>query len=98
MRNALIVFRKEFYRVISDKRLLFMAVFLPGLAIFAMYSFMGNAIGNETEDIETHEIILYVENMPAGFQALIDASDREFEIHEYKTGLQEVFWLVISTY
>jgi sodium transport system permease protein len=83
MKNAMTVFRKEFYRVVSDKRLLFTAVLMPGLIIFLMYSLMGNAIGNEAEDIESHTIVLYGENIPNDFSILIDGSDREFEVHDF---------------
>ena len=75
MSNVWTVFKKEFYRVISDKRLVFTTIFLPGLAIFLMYSIIGEAIGNEIEDIESHVIIVYEENMPDSItQALENSS------------------------
>lgn len=81
MKNALTVFRKEFYRVVSDKRLVFMAVFLPGLAIYVMYSFMGNAIGNEVQDIQEHTMIIYTENAPQDLIDLISADEKPSEFH-----------------
>jgi sodium transport system permease protein len=82
MKNAMTVFRKEFYRVISDRRLIFTAIILPGLAIYLMYSFMGNALTGEVEDVSSHEIIVYHENMPSDYQTLLNSSDRDFSFHD----------------
>lgn len=83
MKNAITVFKKEFYRVMSDRRLIFTAIFLPGLAIYIMYSLIGNALGNEVDDIETHAIIIYTENLPSDVEDLLIATERDFEFHEY---------------
>lgn len=71
MKNAIIVFKKEFYRVISDRRLLITTIFLPGIMIYLMYSLMGQAINNEMEDVQSHEMIIYTENMPLDIQTMI---------------------------
>ena len=80
MRNAMIVFRKEFYRVISDKRLLVMSIFFPGIMIFMMYSLMGSVMQSETQDIQMHEMVIYHENTPDsildGFQNIRNYSDK----------------------
>ncbi len=84
MNNILTVFKKEFYRVMSDKRLIFTAIFLPGLAIYLMYSFMGNAIGNQVDEVESHTIILYTENMPDTLRDQIVGDDqRDVEFHDF---------------
>jgi len=75
MKNILTVFRKEFYRVISDRRLLFTAVLLPGLAIYLIYSLMGNIIGGQMEEVETHEMVVYTENMSEDFQTFLADQD-----------------------
>ena len=72
MRNAVIVFKKEFYRVISDKRLLLMSVLFPGIMIFVMYSLMGGAISGENQDIQDHVMVIYEENMPETIKLLIN--------------------------
>ncbi len=87
MKNVWTVFKKEFYRVMSDKRLIFTAILLPGLAIFTMYSFMGKAIGSEIEDIESHVIVIYEENMPSTIRTLLESTGREFEFKEYESSL-----------
>jgi len=82
MKNILTVFRKEFYRVISDRRLLFTAVLLPGLAIYLIYSLMGNIIGGQMEEVETHEMIVYTENMSADFEAFLTTKDLNVKYEE----------------
>jgi len=89
MKNIITIFKKEFYRVMSDRRLIFTAIFLPGLAIYVMYSFMGNAIGNEVEDIESHTIIVYTEHMPDSYKTLLESTDRTFEYHDYDASMKE---------
>ena len=84
MKNIATVFRKEFYRVVSDKRLIFTTILLPGLAIYLMYSFLGGAIGNEFEDIENHEMIVYVENVPSDFNDYLDTLDLSVIYHDYE--------------
>lgn len=81
--NILTVFRKEFYRVISDKRLVFTAIFLPGLAIYLMYSFMGNAIGGTITDIQEHKMIIYTDNMP-----------NDFKLYVYQNEINPDFYLL----
>jgi len=71
MKNAITVFKKEFYRVISDRRLIFTAILLPGLAIYVMYSFMGSAISGTIDDVEEHTIVIYQENMPGTLLTMI---------------------------
>lgn len=83
MKNIFTIFRKEFYRVMSDKRLVFTAILLPGLAIYVMYSFIGNAIGGEIEDITQHKMIIYTENMPTEFQNYIYSNGINPEFHDY---------------
>jgi len=88
MKNILTVFRKEFYRVISDRRLLFTAVLLPGLAIYLIYSLMGNIIGGQMEEVETHEMVVYTENMSEDFQTFL--ADKDLNVrYENGEGLSE---------
>jgi sodium transport system permease protein len=75
MKNMMTVFRKEFYRVISDRRLLFTAVIMPGLFIYLIYSIMGNVIGGQVEEVETHEMIVYTENMSEDFSNYLDTQE-----------------------
>lgn len=83
MRNIFTIFRKEFFRVMSDRRLVFTAIILPGLAIYIMYTFIGTAIGGEVEDIVEHKMIIYTENMPTDFQNFVYAQNINPEFHDY---------------
>ena len=69
MKNILTVFRKEFYRVISDKRLVFTAIILPGLAIYFMYSLLGNVVNDRIEENQNHKMVIYEVNLPTEFKA-----------------------------
>ena len=89
MRNAIIVFKKEFYRVVSDKRLLIMSVLFPGFMIFFMYSMMGNVMEGETDDIEAHTMIIYEVNMPQSIKDLIALDDTPSEFYEVGSKTQE---------
>lgn len=47
MKNILTIFKKEWDRVIKDRRLVITVMFLPGLMIFLIYSFIGSALNNQ---------------------------------------------------
>ena len=83
MKNIITVFKKEFYRVISDRRLVFTAILLPGLAIYVMYTFIGSAIGGEYEDILDHTMIVYTENLPVEFEDYLESQGINPEYHDY---------------
>lgn len=83
MKNIVTVFKKEFYRVMSDRRLIFTTILLPGLAIYVMYSFMGNVLNNEQADIGDHEMIVYTENLPNDFIEQINSADLNVAFSEY---------------
>lgn len=87
MKNAIIVFKKEFYRVISDRRLLFTTILLPGLIIYLMYSLMGNAISNELEDVEQHTMIVYTSNMPESISTMLESDPLTTEEDDKRTVL-----------
>lgn len=67
MKNIITIFKKEFYRVMSDRRLIFTTIILPGLAIYIMYTAMGGALDNNTAQLDNHKMIVYTENMPNEF-------------------------------
>ena len=96
MKNILTIFKKEFYRVMSDRRLVFTAIFLPGLAIYIMYTFIGNAIGGEMEDITEHKMIIYTENMPTEVQNYFYSQGLNPEFHDYEpTNHEELTELIL---
>jgi len=83
MKNILTIFKKEFYRVMSDRRLIFTAIILPGLAIYLMYSILGNAATGMETDIDSHKMIIYTENMPTEFRNVVNLQfDDNPEFHD----------------
>ncbi|MDD3842005.1 MAG: ABC transporter permease [Candidatus Izemoplasmatales bacterium] len=50
MKSIWTIFKKEWDRVIKDKRLLFSVMILPGLMIFLIYTFMGTAMSSLNAD------------------------------------------------
>ena len=64
MKHILIIFKKELKRFFFDPRML-LAMFLPGVLIFAMYTFMGNLMHSNlfsTEVKDTTYQIVYTDN------------------------------------
>jgi len=66
MNNAIItIFKKEISRFFGDKRTAFSTILLPGIMIFVMYSFMGDALSNQFSVDENEKAACYVQNLPA---------------------------------
>ncbi|MBP5242377.1 MAG: hypothetical protein J6Z36_01650 [Clostridia bacterium] len=68
MKTALIVFKKELKRFLTDRRML-ITLILPGILIFLVYSLMGNffsATFNETISPDK-ELFVYIDNQPEEF-------------------------------
>lgn len=65
MNNAVVtILKKELARFFGDKRTAFSTILLPGILIFLMYSFMGDAISSQTSVDEDEKAVCYVENLP----------------------------------
>lgn len=67
------VMRKEFARFFGDRRLVLTTIVLPGLMIYALYSFMGSAMGNMFGTEEDYAARCYAVNMPASAETLLEA-------------------------
>lgn len=90
--NIWTVMKKELYRFFGDKRMV-MTVFLPGVLIYLIYSFMGNTLVSVMEP-ESESYTVQVENMPASVDAILDAAASELPItyvtyESPKTAVQE---------
>lgn len=75
------ILKKELARFFGDKRTAFSAVLLPGLMIFVMYSFMGDALTSQFEVEEDYKYVCYAQNLPADetVQAMLES---QFEFQE----------------
>ena len=63
-KDMLTIIRKEFARFFGDKRMVFTTVFMPGLMIYILYTFMGNSLMRELSTDDTYVAFAYVQNMP----------------------------------
>ena len=72
MKNIFTIFKKEWDRVIKDRRLILMVMVLPGLMIYLIYSFMGSAINTSVH--ERNEIVNVV-NAPSAFLDIVESLD-----------------------
>lgn len=105
MRNVLTIFKKEWDRVIKDKRLVFSVMLLPGLMIFILYSFIGSAIGSLYVDLDERIAIV---NAPASFVTMVDTAmdDAEWEyleitdqsVSEYMQKIDEAEWELLLVF
>lgn len=58
MKNILTIFKKEWDRVIKDRRLIITVMILPGLMIFLIYTFIGTAMQDMYTD-DVYDIAIY---------------------------------------
>lgn len=65
------IFKKEIARVFSDKKMIFSLFVLPAVLMFGIYGLMGMLMNNMVEDVEEHVSVVYVQNAPDGFDALV---------------------------
>lgn len=64
------IFKKEIYRVFSDKKMIFSLFILPAVLMFALYGLMGFLIKNMVNDVESHISTVYIQNAPEGYEKL----------------------------
>lgn len=100
MKNIVTIFKKEFTRVIKDRRLAFSVILLPGLMIFLMYTLMGNMMTKITTEVDAHVSRIVVENLPNTISQIMTATEykgvidtvtnpiTESELENYKTRLK----------
>ena len=64
MKNILVIFKKELKRFFTDRRML-LSMFIPGLAIYLVYTLMGNIFKNQTFSTATKNVtyqVAYTDN------------------------------------
>ena len=99
MKNILKIFKKEWDRVIRDKRLVITVLLLPGIMIFLIYTLMGTAMQNmTTEDVYDIAII----NPQADFTALyegiqnLDPDSNNTNVIEIQSSQLEAYELLVD--
>ncbi len=78
--NIMIVFKKELARFFGDRRLLLTSVFLPGIMIYLIYSFMGSAMADMFETEEGYRYSVTVVNMPDSVSAMTGGLPADFTL------------------
>lgn len=82
MKNILTILKKELKRFFTDYRML-LTLFLPGIIIYVMYSFMGDFLTKSMEVDPTYQYAVYVSNMPDKYNVLLESE--EFNISTVDT-------------
>ncbi len=105
MKNSVFtIMKKELARFFGDKRMVITTIFLPGIMIYVLYTFMGDAIMNNFTTDEEYKPSVSVVNMPEELSPLFEAANLEIveckeeqidsvkqEIKDSKTDLCIVF-------
>lgn len=76
MKNSVLaITRKELARFFSNRGSAIISIVLPGLLIFAMWTFMGDAMGSMFKPDESKQSVVAVVNEPASIEELADQAD-----------------------
>ena len=70
----LTIFKKEIYRIFSDKKMIFSLFVLPIVLMVGLFGLMGVLMGNVVSDVEEHVGIVYVQNAPEDVKAIMNQS------------------------
>lgn len=102
--NIITIIKKEFVRFFGDKRMVLTTIFMPGIMIYVLYSFMGGALMDQFTTEEDYRYEVYAENLPQDIEAIVkempidvkDASDKDAVeikamVEEKETDLYIVF-------
>jgi sodium transport system permease protein len=87
LHNIWTIFKKEWHRVIRDKRLVLSVMVLPGLMIFLIYTFIGSAMDNMFEG-EMPQVALV--NAPTPFTSFFEPLEETYETEAIAISLAEV--------
>lgn len=68
--NILTIMKKEFTRFFKDKRMVLTTILMPGLLIYAMYTFMGDGLSAMYTTGEDYVPEICVVNLPEAFQSV----------------------------
>ena len=76
---VLTIFKKDLARFFGDRRMALTTILLPGLMIYVLYTFMGNALSSQFSVEDTYRPTAVVENLPDSLSA---ALSQALEIQE----------------
>ncbi len=73
MKNGILtIAKKELARFFRDRRMVLTTLFLPGILIYLLYSFMGSGMSSLLGDDSQEPYAVYVDNMPASFEMIFE--------------------------
>lgn len=88
MKNILTILKKELKRFFTDYRML-LTLFLPGIIIYLMYTFMGDFLTKSMEVDPTYQYSVYVSNMPDKYNVLLESEEFNISTVERDLTLDE---------
>lgn len=68
------IFKKEVFRIFSDKKMIFSLFILPIVMMVGLFGLLGVLMGNMVSEVEEHVGIVYVQNAPEEVKTIIDQS------------------------
>ena len=90
MKNTIItILKKELKRFFSDKRMAFSTVLMPGIMIFVLYNFMGDAINNMVTVDDNYVYQIESTNMPGDIKTMMDSAGIASNITDIDAGSAE---------
>ncbi len=90
MKNTIItILKKELKRFFSDKRMAFSTVLMPGIMIFVLYNFMGDAINNMVTVDDNYVYQIESTNMPGDIKTMMDSAGIASKITDIDAGSAE---------
>lgn len=90
MKNTIItILKKELKRFFSDKRMAFSTLLMPGIMIFVLYNFMGDAINNMVTVDDDYVYHIECTNMPGSVKTIMDSAGITNEITDVDAGSAE---------
>ena len=103
MNKIAAIVKKELFRFLTDKKLMLTTVFLPGLMIYAIYSFMGDGMMNMFEADEDYKPQTAVYHLPDSlntrfntlYMDMVDVEDLSAEEAKEKIATQDLDLAVI---
>lgn len=78
--NLWTIMKKEFARFFGDKRMVMSVIFLPGIMIYVMYTFMGSALSDQFHSADDYQYRVAAVNLPTSVEQLIQTSEFPFEL------------------
>lgn len=78
MNNIFTIMKKELFRYFTDKRMLFTTILLPGLMIYIVYSFMGEALSSQLNVVDDYKTSIYAIDVPESLKPVFDSLNLDY--------------------